>query len=98
MGRFNKDSNRPVICKFVSRFTKHEVIKARRVLKNTAVVIREDLTLQNAKLLERTNACDSVRAAWSDEGKIIALLNNNKKTVVDMKTDLDRLAIERGPN
>lgn len=87
MGKYTKDANRPIICKFVSRVTKQEVIKARRRLKNTAIVIREDLTLQNAKLLERTSSEEIVKSAWSDEGKILALLKNNKTILVDSKTD-----------
>ena len=94
MGRFRSDANRPIICKFISRISKHEVVKARRMLKGTAIVIREDLTLQNAKLLEKTSSHESVVAAWSDDGKILALLSNNKKVVVDSKTDFRKLASE----
>ena len=89
MGRYNKDANRPIICKFVSRFAKHEVIRERRRLKGTPIVIREDLTIQNAKLLEKTSRHDRVQAAWSDEGRIIALLHSGEKMTVDSKTNLD---------
>lgn len=91
MGRHNNDGNRPIICKFVRRYVKTEVMKVRRKLKGSAIVIREDLTHENAKLLENTSAHDKVQAAWSDEGKIVALLKNNKKIVVDRRTNLDTL-------
>ena len=92
-GAFTGDGNRPIICKFVSRITKHEVVKARRKLKNTATVIKEDLTVQNAKLLAKTKECETVAKAWSDEGKIIALLEGEekKKVVINWKTDLSKL-------
>ncbi|XP_060565096.1 uncharacterized protein LOC132724279 [Ruditapes philippinarum] len=72
IGKFRSDGNRPIICKFVQRYLKHEVLKARRQLKGSFIVIREDLTRVNAKLLENTSAHDQVKAAWSDEGRIVA--------------------------
>jgi len=94
MGRFSTDGNIPIICKFVSRITTHDVIRTRRAHKGSAIVIREDLTLQNAKLLEKVSAKDSVTSAWSDGGKIIALLKDKSKVVIDGKTDLDSLERE----
>ena len=91
MGKFRNDCKRPIICKFVSGYTKQDVIKSRKALKSTHMVYREDLTLQNAKLLERASAHDSVIAVWSDEGKIIAFLKNKKKMTIDWKTDFDKL-------
>jgi len=38
VGRFLTDGNRQIVCKYASRFTKHEVIKVRRLLKGTAKV------------------------------------------------------------
>jgi len=90
-GIFQNDGNRPIICKFVSRFTKHDVIKARRKLKKSGYVIKEDLTIQNAKLLEKTKELETVESAWSHEGKIIALLKTGTSMVVNWKTDLDEL-------
>ena len=92
-GKFRSDGNRPIICKFVQRYLKHEVLKARRLLKGSSIVIREDLTRVNARLLENTSAHDQVKAAWSDEGKIVALPKNNKKLVVSRLSDLDKVSI-----
>lgn len=93
MGKYSDDGNRPVLCKFVRRCVKIEVMRARRKLKGTAVVIREDLTHENAKLLENTSAHKNVKLAWSDEGKIVALLKNNKKILVDRKTNIDNIPV-----
>lgn len=95
LGRFDKNANRPIICKFVSRMKKEDVLKARRKLKGTAVVIREDLTIQNAKMLESVSHNDCVKAAWSDDGKNIAPLKNDKKVVITSRTDIEYLAIQQ---
>ena len=39
LGQFSKTANRPVICKFVSRFHKQEVMGVRKKLKGSAMVI-----------------------------------------------------------
>jgi len=92
MGTFTEDANRPIICKFVSRSTKYEVIKARRKLKGSSVVIKEDLSRKNAKLLQDTKALESVSKAWSDDGRIIALLKDDTtKVLINWKTDLSAL-------
>lgn len=90
MGAFRADGNRPVICKFVSRMLKTRIIRERRKLKGTKIVIRDDLTLKNQKLLEETSAVSNVKSVWSDNGKIIALLDTGRKVVVDLKTDLSK--------
>lgn len=90
LGPFRQDGNRPVICKFVSRETKHAVIRARKKLKGSAMIIREDLTQKNAKLLEMVSRRDEIQSAWSDEGKIIALLRNGRKIKVGLDSNLNR--------
>lgn len=63
LGSFRHDGNRPIICKFLSRETKVKTLRARRKLKGSAVVIREDLTKKNAKLLETVSAMPEVKSA-----------------------------------
>lgn len=89
-GRFLKDGNRPIICKFVTRLKKFEVIKRRRNLKGTAVVIKEDLTLINVKRINEASKVENVTKVWSDDGKIIALLDTDEKILIDYKTDLTK--------
>lgn len=91
LGPYRPDGNGPVICKFIARNNKLKTIRARKNLKGTALVIREDLTLKNAKLLEEVTRRDSVKNAWSDEGKIIALLHSGRKVKVTLGCDLNRL-------
>lgn len=69
IGAFRQDGNRPIVCKFVSRETKTKVLRTRRNLKGSAMVVREDLIIKNAKLLEDVSRKPEVKSAWSDEGR-----------------------------
>ena len=89
MCRFLDDDDRVVICRFVSRMDREEVIKRRTKLKGTKFVIRKDLTNKNAELLETVSDVDNVVSAWSDQGKIIVKLKNYKQKIrVNLLTDL----------
>lgn len=90
IGSFQPDGNRPVICKFCSRNKKISIMRARRKLKGSGIVIREDLTTRNAKLLEEVSKREVVDKAWSDGGKIICILHSGRKIKVDVSSDLDR--------
>lgn len=90
LGKFQKDGNRPIISKFVSRFAKQDVAKSRRRLEGSSYVIQEDLTHINANLLEDVLGHDKVTTAQSDNGRIVALLKNNKKSGISRPSDLDR--------
>ena len=90
LGRFNESGNRPVICKFVFRTRKIQAITLRRKLKGTAIVIREDLTSKNVKLLQSVSALDQVKSAWSVEGRILTELHNGNIVSVTHQTDLSK--------
>jgi hypothetical protein len=61
MGKFIVDGNRPVICKFIYRTHKLKVISARKKLKGSNQVIREDLTLRHAILLEKLSQKEEMK-------------------------------------
>ena len=88
LGTFRLDGNRLIICKFASRETKLRILRARRLLKGSSVVVREDLTIKTAKLLEVHGQRPEVKNAWSDEGRKIALLHSGRKIRVDINTNL----------
>lgn len=99
LGRFSKDADRPVICKFMSRYHKQEAVAARKNLKGSALIIREDLTYKNAKLLELASRHEDVKNAWSDDGKIIVSFEGiRRKMVITHKTDLERPLLTRRKN
>ena len=88
IGQFQKDGDRVIICSFVSRIYRNEVMRRRKMLKGKAKVIREDLTWKNAKLLEDASDAPNVSSAWSDQGKIIVKLDTDEKMQVTLKTNL----------
>lgn len=63
-------------------------MSVRRNLKGPSDVIREDLTIKNAKLLEEVSAKAEVENAWSDDGEILALLRNGRKLRSGINSDL----------
>ena len=88
LGQFREDGNRVIICRFMSRTLRNDVMKNRKMLKGSAMVIRDDLAFKNAKLLEQASAVSNVKAAWSDQGKVLVLLDSDKKMQVTLDTDL----------
>ena len=85
---------RPVIVRFVSRKTAEAVLKDRRKLKGTPVVITEDLTAKNYRLLTLSKDHSRVDDAWSSRGSIYAkALGDGRIRKILSETDLERLPV-----
>lgn len=76
IGRPDSKGNRPIIVKFTNYSARSSVIKARRKLKSTGIVIQEDLTARNRELLKQTSAHPKVSSAWSLDGRIFGLVTS----------------------
>nr|XP_054761408.1 uncharacterized protein LOC129267808 [Lytechinus pictus] len=72
----DKPKPRPIIVKLTSYRKKREILQNRKKLKGTKIVIAEDLTMKNQKLISQTRSSKSVKTAWSSDGRIIALLGS----------------------
>lgn len=72
LGKYVKGSNRGIICKFVRRVDKDDVIKNRKKLKHSGMSICEDLTNGRRMLLNETEEKDYVAQAWTVRGNVIA--------------------------
>ena len=94
VGRKQPGKNRPIITRFMTRIHKLEAIRRRKHLKGSDIVIREDLTYKNQKLLESTSRHQHVRNAWSREGKILAKLWSGAIIHVTSDTDIDQVVLE----
>jgi FtsZ-binding cell division protein ZapB len=68
-----------VIVKFHNRDTRDFVIRSRRSLKDQPFAIQDDLTRENAALLQRLKKAPSINKAWSWEGKIYGTVYGIKK-------------------
>jgi hypothetical protein len=71
IGKYIVDSNRPPICKFIYRTHKLKVISARKKLKGSTQVIREDLTLRNARLFEKLSQKEEVKNVGQTKAKLL---------------------------
>ena len=68
------NSPAPIIVKFQSYRKRSEVLASRRKLAGTRKSIQEDLTKENARLLKATRDNKEVKAAWTRDGRVIALV------------------------
>ena len=86
---------KPIIVKFTTYRVRNAVISNRRKLKGTGIGIDENLTKNNAELLNAAKKTQGVKAAWSSDGRIIVLVpTSNGGTMtrqVHSKEDLKRL-------
>ena len=69
-----------LIVRFHERDVRDRIIRARRSLKDSGFSIHEDLTSQNAALLNKLTKCSSVEAAWTWGGKVYARIRGQPKT------------------
>ena len=65
---------RALLVKLTSYQNKLALMKARRKLKSSGIVITEDLTQQNQSLLKETQKLQKVERCWSWDGRITALV------------------------
>lgn len=68
-----------MIVRFHARDLRDRVIKARRHLKGKKIVISDDLTAKNQRLLSQLRENDNITNCWSWEGKIFALHHGEQK-------------------
>jgi len=69
---------RQLIVKFVSHLDKERVIRNRKKLKGTKISVSEDLTNGRAQFLKFLHKHNSVTASWSNDGRIMAIINGEK--------------------
>ena len=72
IGRYVAGRIRPVIVKLASRKTKDQIIKMRKALKGTRVVIAEDLTRANARLYTLCRNSMDYTDVWTRNGTVRA--------------------------
>lgn len=73
-----KDKPRPVIVKFTSYRKRSEVFRSKKLLKNTGVTIREDLSQIRYKLLQQCISKYGLVNVWTIDGIIMVNTGQNK--------------------
>lgn len=89
-GRPSSEKARPILVQFLDRKKRDEVFSARRALRGKKIVIGEDLTPDNYKLLNDAFKHSGTMATWSSNGKILAKLKNGTVVRLHIHMDLDR--------
>lgn len=83
--RVGKSSNlskpRAVLVSFVTNIKRNEVYYSRKLLKGTGFAMFEDLTKYRFNLLTSAKAKYGKRNAWSTNGRICVLQNNEKRII-----------------
>ena len=75
----NSSSTPSIIVRFLNRSWSDRIIKVRKQLKQKPIVISEDLSPANQKLLNQLKSIESVDKAWSWNGKLYYALPGVKK-------------------
>lgn len=95
IGKPDRKGHRAIIVKFTNYSSKQRVLKARRKLKSSGIVIQEDLTTKNRALLKKANEHPKITSAWSIDGKIFGLVKTSSGTETKRKiaglSDLNNL-------
>ena len=68
-----------VCIRFSDRKTKERILQKRKILKGCRIVIDEDLTSMNVKLMNRLRLDERMKNVWSWNGIIYAQLQNGNK-------------------
>ena len=86
----------PIIVSFSAeaKDRRYEAIARRKQLKNTGIVVYEDLTQLNLKLINRLKSHQEIKAAFSLNGKIIGVTNTDKKIHFDPYDDIPKKIAE----
>ena len=78
-----------IIVQFTKRDSRNEVIQRRRQLKDTGIVILEDLTVQNVQLMNRVKNHSKIKNSWSSNGKIFGVTYQDKKIHFQLYDDIN---------
>ena len=91
----DKRASCPIIVKFISYRKRSEVLSQRRKLAGSRKYIQEDLTRESAKLLKATRDHPKVKAAWTRDGRVVALVpatnGREMKRAISSEADLSLL-------
>ena len=68
-------------------------VRAKRKLNGTRRVVTENLTRRMSYLLRIAITIEGVTATWTIDGRIICLLTNGNKEIIQTDADLDRVKI-----
>lgn len=83
------DKARPVLVRFFDRKKRDAILQNRRKLKGKTVVVDEDLTYANYKLLKAAQSHTATLSVWSSNGRVLAKVKNGQTVRLNIHSDLD---------
>ena len=83
---------RPIIVKFLSHNIRSQVYCNKRKLEGLGLGISESLTKKHAELYSTVSRHPNVSSVWTNDGRIIALLSDKRKVVLESNSELSRLS------
>ncbi|XP_033731169.1 uncharacterized protein LOC117320790 [Pecten maximus] len=98
LGKFDNSRKRTVIVKLTHRTKKQELVRARRILKGTGLIVSEDLTRFNQQRLSEAFRLDCVQNSYSIDGKLFVVLKNGKRRRLFYSTKLTKSYLENDAN
>lgn len=82
IGRMEKNKNRAILIRFYSAYHKNVVYKNKRSLKATGIVVREDLTTDQLKLLKVSLTKIGIDGkVWTNHGNIFVKFNDGDEII-----------------
>lgn len=82
IGRIEKKKNRAILIRFYSAYHKNVVFNNKRSLKATGIVVREDLTDDQLRLLKKTlTNIGSDGRVWTNHGHIFTKFNESQEII-----------------
>lgn len=90
VGKKSANTTRPIIVKFTNVKTRNQVLKSRKMLKNTGIVMAEDLSRDRYFLLKEAVQKLGSRNVWTMNGTVYVNLGNRKHRLRS-REDLDKL-------
>lgn len=87
VGASNKNINRPILVKFLSYRKRHEVFSKKKILKNSGIVITEDLTKLRYGLYKMAREKYG-RNTWTSDGKIFWVDENGLRKIATCVSEL----------
>jgi hypothetical protein len=85
------DKARPVLVRFFDRKKRDAILQNRRKLKGKNVVVDEDLTYLNYKLLRTAQSHTATMSVWSSNGKVLAKLKNGQTIRLNIHSVVDEV-------
>ena len=82
IGRMEEGRYRTIVVRFVRRVVRAKVIEKRRQLKNSGVVIADDLSPNNAWKYRQLKETFGAKNVWSRDGKLFAVSTQGEKIAI----------------